>query len=219
MVMTAARSHSSLADLFSGQLEKTIHRNYIRSANLRRWLAQGSRAPVIKEIKELFDKIYVRRTEDHPMAVPMDETMHDEEPELFGTGSAAEATPARIRYEGVMYSRRLTHKGNSNIMFYAHGDTNSLPIPGSIEKIDCSSPELGIVFHVRPFLSSSYPSRDPFAEWPLLRAQIWSTALGASTPVPIGCIHSQLISCNIGDNHQVIIPVSHVRAFLPLFYS
>jgi hypothetical protein len=169
-------------------------------------LASSSRIRVIKDIKRLFDRVFVRHVEDHPMAAP---SMDDDDAHDLGHIFDRDSSPARIRYGGIIYARSSTHQGNSQIMFYAHGDSRELPKPGVIEKISCKAREPAQL-HVRPFLPPANLCRDPFALWPLLRAQMWSQKLGPSMIVELEWIHSQLISCELEDDRQAIIPVSHV---------
>jgi hypothetical protein len=199
-----------------GQLEKTLHQGFIRSGNLRRWLAGPTRTTLVQSLKALFDDIYVHQVEDHPMAVPMMHAPEDDDAEDALINPLANPTPARIRYQGVVLSCAKTHPGNSQIMYSVKSGIHDASIaPAIIQRIQCSILE-GVTMDIAPVLPSSRSGRDPFSQWPELGAECWSMATGPMVTIQLSDVVSQFISCKLGDStpDQVIMMVSNVCLFL-----
>jgi hypothetical protein len=198
-------------------MESTVHRSFIRGAGLRRWMARPDAHPLIKAAKNLFDKIYTQKSEDHPMVMPSlddDDDQHSEDV----ASAAAQSDMPRFRYRGVTYTRSKTHLGNSGVMFYPNGDLGKLPIPGLIDRIDCKGQG-----NIQLYIKYNLPSRlkrDPFLQWPEFGAQMWSNKY-ASSPSKIGLdgIASQMMWFSIDDQYCVVKAVSRVRILSTILWS
>jgi hypothetical protein len=175
-------------------------------------LARSARAPLIKKIQTLFDKVYVRQVEDHPMAVPAVYAPEDDNVEDVFHDPTGTSSPAHIRYQGVVFSCATTHPGNSQVMYSVrNGPDDGMIAPAIIQRIRCS-PFEGTTLDIAPLLLSSRPGHNPFSEWPVLGAEIWSTATGPVITIELQTVRAQYISCKLENQpqDQIIISVSNV---------
>ena len=60
------------ANKFTGQLEATLFRSFLRAGKVKRWLAREDCPPAIKECKSLFDKAYQTKPQDTDLQVDND---------------------------------------------------------------------------------------------------------------------------------------------------
>ncbi|KAG2126385.1 uncharacterized protein EDB93DRAFT_1066353, partial [Suillus bovinus] len=109
--------------------------------------------PAIQECKVLFDRMYA----------PKSTTSLDKELAEDPLDDSA-ILHARLRFDGIIYSRASTHVGNSQVLFYPQGDRLSSPVPGSIQHI-YAMPTGELVFAVHRQLSLYCHDHtiDPFA--------------------------------------------------------
>jgi hypothetical protein len=192
-------------------MEMTIHRSFIRGANLRRWMSRLDAPSLIRNAQSLFDKTYSRKVDDHPMAIPTVDNSNDRyEPEEELDSAPYNMDMPRLRWNGVFYTRYKTHNGNSGVMWYPEGDRSRRPVPGQIRKIECRGRGT-ISFVVEPLLPANLTKPDPFASWPEFRAQTWSSAHAGDVKIELNWVASQMIWCELDDEHCVVIPVSRVR--------
>jgi hypothetical protein len=189
-------------------METTIHRSFIRGANLRRWMSRRDAHVLVKTAKSLFDKMYMKKADDHPMAAPIASDSDDDHSDDDHNAIAASSMP-RIRLNGVTYSRSQTHVGNSGVMWRPEGGRRKLAVPGRIEKIERDK-KGNVYFHVKQHCPAELPYSDPFEQWPELQAKIWSTKHMTSLRIPFECIVSQTIVCDIGDDLCVVMAIYRV---------
>ena len=128
----------------SGQMESTLLESFLRVGKLKRWLTKPDCPAVIKECKQLFDKVYAPKVldSDHSNNLPVDvadniPAMHTRTipDDLHGLLVHANEVimSARVRHKGIVYSSSKTHLGNSLVYFYPRGNKASLPILGCIK--------------------------------------------------------------------------------------
>lgn len=176
--------------------------SFIRASRLRRWLARTDCPPAIKECRVLFDKL----------APPTEGVDFDETPS--GTCSVAGIPPdllallagrsvtlrARLKYDGVFYTRSLTHLGNSLILFYRGGDAAAAPIAGRIKYIFVH--ENKFRFAVQHYQLAEEGTVDPFQHYIHLPVKIYSSTL-----------HEQLEEVQVDwvHGHFALYPISHDR--------
>ena len=79
-------------------------------------------------------------------------------------------------HNGTLYSRSLTHIGNSLVLYYANGDTSSEPVPALIKYIyhPCKCMFIFTVQHQLPVATQTL---DPFQHYPDFPAKLYLSQL------------------------------------------
>ncbi|KAF9062835.1 hypothetical protein BDP27DRAFT_1368545 [Rhodocollybia butyracea] len=178
-----------------GEMEATIVKSYVRSANLRRWLNRKDCPQFIRTLKGLFNKAYhsnVKRLsveEDH---------MH--------TQAVNRSDRAHYQYNGVNFSRSTTHLGNSLVLFTPLHSTEA--VAGSIQRIEvCNSVPF---FHIQRQKPLPLTKFDPFKRYPWFFAKTYSSKMSCDPPerVPASRILSHVARYNFSDDRAVILNLS-----------
>ena len=149
-----------------GILERTLITSQTRTANLRRWLRRPDCPEVIKQVKRLFDKSFVPANSIE---------------QLSGITEMRSAQRAYAHYDGVKFSPKSTHAGNSTIIY--RPSSLSKPVAGQIELIENvkTSNGLRLRLHVRRNLPMPKTSYDPFRRYPHLQATTYSCQTSPTT--------------------------------------
>ena len=200
-----------------GQLEHTIHRAFLRAANLRRWLSRPNCPNVIRQCKVLFDKLYGEKADGnaHLQEISLAD---DNPPTSVPTPDDLRALinrsrvilQARYRADGVIYARAQTHVGNSLIMYYPDGDRSLPPIPGSIQYIYSIDGRLR--FAVRRYHTPTLSYSDPFRHYADFPARIWATdKMDQLEAVEVGWVLSHFAQYRVSDTDVVVLALSQVR--------
>ena len=208
----------------SGQMESTLLESFLRAGKLKRWLAKPDCPAVIKECKQLFDKVYAPKVpdSDHSNNLPVD--VADEIPAMRSRTipddlrgllvHANEVTmSARVRHKGIVYSSSKTHLGNSLVYFYPRGNRASSLIPGCIK----------YVYHERDMtylaiqrqLPASNTVHDPFALYPHFPAKVYAARLSEPLErVELDWIFSHYARWNFSSEYAVVLSLNRVRILL-----
>jgi len=154
-------------------------RSFIKGSRLRQWLAKENCPPAIREAKKLFDKMYGTRqdTEDGDVEFKSKDCPDDLRP-LMNHYKLDLAR--RIKYQGVFFSDYLTHKGNSQIMFYPLGNAHKL-CPGRIKYIFSSGGCISVA--IQRQLPTHPTILDPFRFFPYFPASIYSNTYASTLEV------------------------------------
>jgi hypothetical protein len=213
-----------LTSRLPGQMESTLLESFLRAGKLKRWLAKPDCPPVIKECKQLFDKIYAPKVPDSNLSnhSPADESAgnipvtrtraipDDLRRLLIHTQDVV--IPARVRHNGIVYSSSQSHLGNSLVHFYPHGNRTPSPIPGSIKYV---YRERNVTYlAVQRQLPVDNTFRDPFALYPHFPAKVYSAQLSESLErVELDWIFAHYARWNFSPQYAVILSLSRVRVF------
>ncbi|KAJ7075966.1 hypothetical protein B0H15DRAFT_738799, partial [Mycena belliarum] len=132
-----------------GELEASILKTFMRGAHLRRWLNREDCPEVIRQFKRIFDLAFTRRN------------FRAEDDSVPGQ----DREKAHFIFKGVNYSRAKTHLGNSLVIYYPPGSTES--VPGSIEKILVeNNTATFLIRHQAPLPVGSVDPFKPFVHFP-----------------------------------------------------
>jgi hypothetical protein len=208
--------------------------SFIKVTKLRCWLSRPDCPPVIQECKVLFDSMYSPKSttslEEELAEDPLDDSVQPP------PSAIAVAVPedlymlikqrkaivrARLKFNGVIYSRASTHVGNSQVLFYPCGDRLSSPVPGSIQHI-YAVPTGELVFAVHRHLALNRPDRaiDPFAMYPDFPAKLYSSSLSSHLEnVKVSWVISHFVRWEISSNHVVILSLSRVSTYPEIIVS
>ncbi|KAG0699831.1 hypothetical protein DFH29DRAFT_754332, partial [Suillus ampliporus] len=154
---------------------------------LHRWLSRPDCSPAIQECKFLFDSTYA--------------------PKSAGTLAILRA---RLKFNGIVYSRASTHVGNSQVFYYSQGDRLSSPVPGSIQHI-YATPTGELVFAVHKLLPRHDQSIDPFAMYPHFPAKMYSSSSSSHLEnVKVSWVVSHFARWAVSSDTVVILSLSRV---------
>jgi hypothetical protein len=187
-------------------MESTMLRSFIKIARIKAWLARPSCPPAIREIKALFDKIFIKtlpnQTDDAGGQSELDPAS---EP-----GIATRILHARFKYRGVMYSRSSTHLGNSLILYFHDGDKASYPLPAQIEYICTEGSKT--LFYVKRHLPRNAEVIDPFEAF-MGDARLFSATL-EQTPrlVELDWIMGHFARYPVSQDHVVVVSLCSVSS-------
>jgi len=156
--------------------------SHLRASTLRGWVSRQDCPAVLRELKLLFDKSFGTTLDNHDNgSILVDGDEMDWEPdiipdELSQIVGQHVKTHAHFRYQGVVYSRASTHRGNSLVQYYPNNKMASPAVPGSIQYI--YSDKGGKVFFAIQ-RQSRLPSDivDPFRLYPHIPASMWGSQL------------------------------------------
>lgn len=175
---------------FLGELEGSILKSFMRSANLRRWLNRSDCPQVIRQFKRLFDLAFTAQDfrEETP---PKNDGQH-----------------AHYNFKGVNYSRASTHLGNSLVLFYPPHSTQATA--GSITKITGAG--VSARFFIRRQAPLPANKKDPFKPFPHFPAKTYSSKM---VDGPLDEIHpdrvlSHCARFEFSDERAVILNLSRV---------
>ncbi|KAG2741909.1 hypothetical protein P692DRAFT_201725997 [Suillus brevipes Sb2] len=182
---------------------------FIRNAKLRSWLSRADCPPAIQECKVLFDRMYAPKS-----ATSIDEE-HAEDPL-----DDSAVLRARLKFNGVIYSRASTHVGNSQVLFYPRGDQLSSPVPGSIQHI-YATPAGELVFAVhRQLPLDCHDTIDPFAVYPDFPAKLYSSSFSSHLEnVKVSWVVSHFARWEISSDRVVILSLCRVSTAIPKILS
>jgi hypothetical protein len=203
-------------------MESTLLASFLRAGKLKRWLAKPDCPSVIKECKQLFDKIYTpkARNSERSDSDPVDESAAEEKPAVSAhpapddlrrlLANAKVAMSARVRHKGIVYSSSKTHLGNSLVQFYPRGDRRRSPIPGSIKYV---YHEGGVTYlAVQRQLPLDHTIQDPFASYPHFPAKMYLSHLSQSLErVELDWIYSHYARWNFSSQYAVVLSLNRVR--------
>jgi len=199
-------------------MEFTLLQSFLKAAKLKRWLAKPDCPLVMKECKQLFDKIYSPKKSDTDAIATEDDDIIEPvsapaELHTFLKGPKQVMMPARAQHNGVMYSTAKTHLGNSLIQFYPRGDTMSPPIPGSIKHIYRDGANTYLA--VQRQLPANNAITDPFAHYPYFPAKIYSSQLSQTLElVKLSWIFSHYARWSFTPDYAVVLSLNRVCVFL-----
>jgi len=204
----------------SGEMETTMLHSFIKAMKLRCWLSRPDCPLAIQECKVLFDRMYAFGFKDELAEDPLDDSVR------APPSAIAVATPedlyalikrqtailrAHLKFNGIIYSRASTHVGNSQILFYPHGDRLSSPVPGSIQYI-YATPIGELMFAVRRHfpLDRHYHVIDPFAVYPHFPAKLYMSNLSTHLEnVKVSWVTGHFARWSVSNECVVIISLSH----------
>jgi hypothetical protein len=198
-------------------MEFTLLQSFLKATKLKRWLAKPDCPPVIKECKELFDKIYSPKRPDSDGSCKADENIinHTSAPtDLRAFLKDPKPTlMARVRYNGIIYSTAKTHEGNSLVQFYPHGDMATSPIPGSIRHIFREGENTYLA--VQRQLPADNAVLDPFVHYPYFPAKLYSSRLSQTLElVHLDWISAHYARWNFTPDHAIVLSLNRVCALL-----
>jgi hypothetical protein len=147
--------------------------SYLKAGRLKQWLGRPDSPAFLRECKALFDKAFGERSDNLPAASAFGPVPDHLKAVIRGTRIALRATHIM---NGVVYSRSLTHIGNSLVVFYPGGNQSSCSVPGSIQYI-VFYPNHDVVFVVQRQVAASPRQLDPFADYPHFPARMYSNSL------------------------------------------
>ena len=194
-------------------------RTFIRASKLKRWLWRDDCPQAIKECKKLFDKCYPRKASEDtkPEAEfsvkisPARDIPSDLRPLI---GKRQVGLQARLRHQGIVYTRASTHLGNSLVLFYPRGDTSSPPVPGSIKYIFSHNSVVALAVQRQTPLLPSEGVEDPFSRYPHFPARLYKNTmeekLEEARPEWIMCHYARY---SVSSLHAVVLNVSKVNTF------
>lgn len=212
-------------DFISGELEKTMLESFLKGGKLRRCLSNPSCPPIIKKMKQFFDRSYTRHIDDTLGTWNDDPSLDDacedtslrkakklsQIPEELRplTRNGMSQLRARVHHNGYIFSTSSTHLGNSLVYFYPGGNRQSSPVPASIKHI--FTREGSILYAVQRQLNVPEGTLDPFKAYPHFPAKLYSTQLGQSieavNPEWVMCHYAR---CDITESTAVVLALSQV---------
>ncbi|KDR74589.1 hypothetical protein GALMADRAFT_141601 [Galerina marginata CBS 339.88] len=183
--------------------------SFSRTARLKHWLSR----PALKECKTVFDKalgILSNTDLEEDIASSAFGPVPDALRAIISDRQVA--LRARHKFDNVFYSRRSTHVGNSQIMFYPRGNLAASPLPGTIEYIIVRH-DSSIAYAIRRQLSSAPGTIDPFITYPHFRATIYSPSLSNTLEL----ISPEWVMChyacwNMDSDQAVVLTLSRAGA-------
>lgn len=216
-------------DLSLGQLEETISKAFVKSANLRGLLIKEGCPTAIKHCTSHFNKLTDPEIRNSMLldistflADPENDPSADEIPRI----AIAQMTHAAIRtyfhgdaprtmkplsfftINGLTYSTVKRHRGNSSVIV-RHPSQPDKRVPAQIEDITQISDE--VIFAVRFYRKPAV--HDPFKQYPFLHASLWQPDLGQLAIVKPADVVSHFASMSFsqgGNEHIAIISLSRV---------
>jgi len=151
---------------------------FVRIGALRRWFSRPDVASGLKKCYTVFNRFYGNSAAYmQAMNVEADDDDDADDDEVIATLSNKDDI-ARVRHEGVVYSRSRTHHGNSQILFYPNGDRRHPPLPALIDKISRSEGEITLT--VRCY-RERHSQIDPFERFQHFDAKLYSSQVANST--------------------------------------
>lgn len=167
-------------------------KSHMRGANLRRWLNRSDCPGIIRKFKDLFDKAF----------------SHDN-PRSCDAPISRRADIAYYAHNGVMFSRCTTHMGNSLVLYYP-SDSSSVPIAGSIQKIDASGDQ--VHFFIQRQAPLPLGRYDPFCRYTSFPATLYSSKMDDVhlDEVPLESIVSHVARFTYSADCAVILNLSRV---------
>lgn len=159
---------------------------------MKRWLSDPESPSIVREIRTLYDRIYLPGSPDDVDGADITETEGSDSKgeylslsrvpqELRPLLQRAETNvrlQARFKQHKVFFARSQTHTGNSQIFFYPAGDRTSAPVAATIGYIfsDKATPN-ALSLAVRRLLPVENIPQDPFAEYPHWPAKLYQSSL------------------------------------------
>jgi hypothetical protein len=208
--------------------------SFIKTTKLRCWLSRPDCPPVIQECKVLFDSIYAPNSatslEEELAEDPLDDNIQAPPSAIAVTvpedlymliKRQKAIVRARLKFNGVIYSRASTHVGNSQVLFYPCGDRLSSPVPGSIQHI-YAMPTGELVFAVHRHLPLDRHDRviDPFAMYPDFPAKLYLSSLSSHLEnVKVSWVISHFVRWDISSDHVAILSLSRVSTCPEIIFS
>lgn len=207
--------------------------SYIKATKLRCWLSRRDCPLVIRECKILFDRMdapkSATRSDEELAKDPFDDNVRAPVsaiatvvPEDLHTLIKRQTAilRARLKYEGVFYSKASTHVGNSQILFYPQGDRSSSHIPGTIRHI-YAAPTGEYVFAVQRYIPLPLHDNhvDPFAMYPGFPAKLYSSSVSNHLEnVKVAWVVGHFARWEVSRDQAVILSLSRVSD-VPLVFE
>lgn len=204
-----------------GQMESTLLLSFLKATKLRRWLSNPQSPPIFQEIKAVFDKIYASTPSyddprnDHPsdqanLDVSTSQSIPDDLKATLNVSQSRIFLRARIKLQGIFYTRSETHLGNSLIHFYPNGDRRAPCVPGRIKyihSIDGTHYTLAIQRQI-PLPNNRL---DPFAQYLHFPAKTYSCKYSSSLEhVDLNWIFCHYARWDFSPDHSVVLSLSRV---------
>jgi hypothetical protein len=197
--------------------------SFIKTSKLRCWLSRPDCPPAIQECKILFDKMSAPKSatslREELAEDPLDDSVQ------ASPSASAVAVPedlyalikrrtailcARLKFNGLIYSRASTHVGNSQVFFYPRGDRLSSPVPGSIRHI-YATPAGELTFAVQKLvpLDRHAQTVDPFAIYPHFPAKMYSSSFSTHLEnVKVSWVVGHFARWAVSSNTVVVLSLS-----------
>lgn len=162
--------------MFTGEMESTLLRSFIRASRLRQWIARPDCPPALDAVRIIFEKAFGTGPQPDDLAEEPGQLVKTPSDLRLLTGHSSLKLQARYRQDSVVFARASTHAGNSLIRFYCRGNA-ARPLNGSIKYIYWQ--DHTIRFAVNRQLPCPESVVDPFADFPELHATLHSADLSA----------------------------------------
>ena len=190
-------------------MESTLLEPFLMTSKLKCWISKPDCPPVIKECRELFNKVYASKILDNDDSVTVEEAttmpIHSTSAELHVLLKDAQevAMCARMRHNSSVYS--------SSKYLYPHGDRALSSIPSSIKYVCCEGQTAYL--GVQHQLSLENAVLNTFAHYPPFPARVYSSSLSQTLEqVQPDWIFSHYVWMNFTANHAVVL--SFNRAYV-----
>ncbi|KAG0700172.1 hypothetical protein DFH29DRAFT_807897 [Suillus ampliporus] len=205
--------------------------SYIKATKLRCWLSRPDCPPVIRECKILFDRMYAPKSATRPDEELAEDPFDDNVRAPVST--TATAVPedlytlikrrtailrARLKFDGIFYSRASTHVGNSQVLFYPQGDRLLSHIPGTICHI-YAAPTGELVFAVQRYILLARHNRhvDPFAMYPGFPAKLYLSSLSSHLEsVKVAWVVGHFARWEVSSDQAVVLSLSRISDVPPI---
>ena len=118
----------------------------------------------------------------------------------------------------VLFTLSWTHEGNSQIVYYANGNTSSNPVFGIVTFIyfEKTKPTIQPTAAVERLTLVGDGNSDPFSKYPHWPAQLYYCNSNIYEWVQPDWIHGHFARCNIDDTQMFVVPLNSVSCFLYL---
>lgn len=164
-----------------GQLESTMHRTFVRAANMKRWIGRtcASQAVLLFK-KQVFDRFFAPPGDresiitDNELATATRVAIPQDLSPLLPLGSRKVVLRAHHRAHNVVYSRSRTHVGNSLIQFQPGGTVTAHPVAASIKYIYEREGKTRFAVQRQELAQDIV---DPFLKWRDFPVRLYSSAL------------------------------------------
>ncbi|KAE9384265.1 hypothetical protein BT96DRAFT_781174, partial [Gymnopus androsaceus JB14] len=179
-----------------GEMEATLAKSFVKSANLRRWLNRKDCPELVRALKDLFNKSFKSAQQ---------QLSGQEEPQAHSSFSSSDC--AHYTYKGVNYSRAQTHLGNSLVRYYPSPSSNQAAV-GSIQQINIQQGHP--IFYVQRQESLPSHKYDPFRRYPWFFAKMYSSRMssGPLDIIPASSVFSHVARYNCSGDRAVILTLS-----------
>ncbi|KAI8989143.1 hypothetical protein BD414DRAFT_327419 [Trametes punicea] len=181
-----------------GEAEATMLNSYLRASKLRRWFQRSDCPPALRQVKRFFNKAFGDGNFAWSLETPQPEDENDKSPQrhnevpedlrryMTPEESKRAIVMARFKHDGVVFTRSLTHLGNSLIRYYGNDDTEQYGCIKHIYKVGNR-----VKFAVQRHLSAK--RSDPFHRYTNFLATVRSLELSSE----VECIPIEHVICHV----------------------